>query len=301
LEVKVTTIVEKPLEFYSNGYKLTGILHVPDDLKVGERRPGIIVCAGFGAPKELRVPGVCEWLASAGFVALRFDFQGFGQAEGPKWRLMPLEQVQNVRDALTMMEGRDEVDPKRLALYGNSWGGAPAVVVTAIDKRVKALVTNGSPMNGERWMRALRRNWEWLAFQDRLAADRRQRVRTGKSEMVPSDEIMVPDPRTDKEHTQSDKIMTWRFQLPLETGEAIIDFKPEDYAARIAPRPVLFIHCDKDILIPLDEAYTVYAKAGEPKRLMVVEGAQHHDVYYSPWRELTLGAAVDWYREHLRN
>jgi uncharacterized protein len=292
--------LEKPVEFYSNGYKLTGILHVPDDHTTEERRPGIIVCAGFGAPKELRVPGVCEWLASAGFVALRFDFQGFGAAEGPRWRLMPLEQVQNTRDAVTFMEQRPEVDPRRLAIYGNSWGGAPGLWTTALDKRVKALVTNGSPMNGERWMRALRRNWEWLAFQDRLAKDRLKRVLTGHSEMVPSDDVMVPDPRTDAEHKKSDEKMAWRFELPLESAEAIIDFKPEDMVARIAPRPILFIHCDKDILIPLDEAFTAYGRAGEPKKLMVVAGAQHHDVYYSPWRELTLGAAVDWYREHLK-
>lgn len=291
--------MERRVEFYSNGYKLTGIMHVPDGMKKDERRPAIVVCAGFGAPKELRVPGVCEWLTNAGYVSLRFDFQGFGEAEGPKWRLIPLEQVQNARDAITFMQQQPEVDPARIGLYGNSWGGAPAVWTAAVDQRVKCVVTNGSPMNGERWMQRLRRLWEWIEFQERLKKDRVQRALTGKSEYVPSDEIMPPDPRTDSEHKKSDKLMSWRFQLPLETGEAIIDFKPEDMVSRIAPRPIMFIHCDRDILIPLEEAFTAYARAGEPKRVLTVEGAQHHDVYYSPWREQVLGATVDWYRQHL--
>ncbi|MHB8587955.1 MAG: alpha/beta hydrolase [Candidatus Dormibacteraceae bacterium] len=289
---------EKRVEFYSNGYRLVGVLHVPDG-EDGRARPGVVVCGGFGAVKELRTPGVCEWLADAGFISMRFDYQGFGEAEGPKWRLIPLEQVQNIRDALTALTEQPEVDATRIGVFGNSWGGAPAVVATAADPRARCVVTCGSPMNGQRWMRSLRRHYEWLDFRKRVEADRRRRVQTGESQYVPSDEVMIPDPRTDKEHVESDQLLKWRFELPLETAEAIIDFRPEDHLSRISPRGAMFIHTGFDSLVPVEESIAGFERALEPRRIHIEPGAQHHDVYYSPWRERVLTVATEWFREQM--
>ena len=48
---------------------------------------------------------------------------------------------------------------------------------------------------------------------------------------------------------------------------------------KIAPRPVLFITTDNDRLVPPEESEALYARAGEPKKLVVLKGFGHYEVY----------------------
>ncbi len=52
---------------------------------------------------------------------------------------------------------------------------------------------------------------------------------------------------------------------------------PIEYIHRIAPRPVLIIHGTADAVVPVDMARRLYAAAGEPKVLWLVDGADHYD------------------------
>ncbi|MHB8672994.1 MAG: alpha/beta hydrolase [Candidatus Limnocylindrales bacterium] len=291
-------VATRQVVFYSNGCRLSAVLHIPVPSST-RRVPGIVVAGGFAGVKELRVPTICDGLAAAGFVALRFDYQGFGESEGTRWRLLPNDQVQNVRDAAVFLAGVDEVDASRLGVYGNGWGGAPAVQAAALDERLRCVVLTAAPMNGRRWLASMRSDEEWERFQRRLTSDWPQRVATGTSEAVPSDEIMIPDARTDQEHRKSDGRLTWRATLPLETAQAVLDFRPEEVVGRISPRAILFIHCEKDTLVPLAESEAGFSRAGMPKRLVVLKGAQHHDIYYPPGRAKAEAAAVNWFRGHL--
>ena len=47
---------------------------------------------------------------------------------------------------------------------------------------------------GRRWLRGLRRTWEWKAFLKELEDDRRQRAVNGASRIVDRLHIMLPDP-----------------------------------------------------------------------------------------------------------
>jgi hypothetical protein len=111
---------------------------------------------------------------------------------------------------------------------------------------------------------------------------------------------MIPDPRTDHEHQKSDTRLKWRFELPLESAEAVIGFLPETVVDRISPRPILFMHCERDSLVAVRESEIGYARAREPKKLLLMAGAAHHDAYYSPVREQMMTAATDWFRQYLK-
>jgi pimeloyl-ACP methyl ester carboxylesterase len=50
---------------------------------------------------------------------------------------------------------------------------------------------------------------------------------------------------------------------------------PIDVVDRIAPRPLLIVHGGADALIPVDNAYALYERAGQPKELWVVPGVEH--------------------------
>ena len=67
--------------FASDGLNLSGVVHLPDDCRPGERRPAIIMMHGFGANKNGGPEWVCRQFAAWGYVALRFDYRGCGETE----------------------------------------------------------------------------------------------------------------------------------------------------------------------------------------------------------------------------
>jgi dienelactone hydrolase len=68
----------------------------------------------------------------------------------------------------------------------------------------------------------------------------------------------------------------WPTSLAMRlSGVRPENIRPVDHIAEIAPRPLLFIagSLDEDTPVPVVER--VYAQAGDPKQLLVVQGAEH--------------------------
>ena len=62
--------------------------------------------------------------------------------------------------------------------------------------------------------------------------------------------------------------------------------------------PLLVIHGDTDDLVPVTDAYYIYEKANEPKRLQIIEGGSHgFDEYGHMERIVSL--TVDWFKQYL--
>ena len=110
--------------FYSDGLKLAGLLYEPEGSLSGQRWPTVVCCHGYTGMKDIYLLPVPERLATHGYVALAFDHRGFGQSEGARARLIPWEQAEDIRNALTFAATLPSVDPGRLGLYGTSFGGA---------------------------------------------------------------------------------------------------------------------------------------------------------------------------------
>ena len=264
------------VNFYSAGYRLDGLLYTPRHLPAGERRPGVVLLVGYTYLKTMVMPDIAKVLNAAGYVALVFDYRGFGESEGPRGRLIPLEQVADARAALTFLAEQSMVDPDRLALIGISLGGAHAITTAALDRRVRAVVALEPPGHGARWLRSLRRHWEWRQFLSRLAEDRRQRVLSGISSTVDPLEIVLPDPESQAFLDQvAAEFPQMKVTLPLESAEALIEYVPEDLAGRIAPRPLLIIHGDADQLVPVAEAQAIAERAGSSAQLEIIPGMSH--------------------------
>ena len=52
-------------------------------------------------------------------------------------------------------------------------------------------------------------------------------------------------------------------------------YSPERYIAKLAPTPLLLLHGTADWVIPYSHSSRLFAKAGEPKRLITIEGGGH--------------------------
>jgi pimeloyl-ACP methyl ester carboxylesterase len=185
-----------------------------------------------------------------------------------------------VRAALTFLGAQPEVEASRLGLYGTSYGGATVVWAAAIDPRVKCTVSVGGIGNGARWMRSVRRPDEYYDLLERATADRTRGVIEGASEFVERAEILLPDRQSAElgmaaRRNNPAAVTT----IPLEFVDDTLSFNPEWVVDRIAPRPVLFITSDNDRLVPPAESEAMYARAGEPKKLVMLNGFGHYEVY----------------------
>ena len=309
-----------PVTFYSEGCKLVGDLYRPADLQSGDTRAGIVLrpgaprgpagsgdtragivlCHGYTGVKDLYLPDNARVLTEAGYMVLAFDYKGWGESEGPRTRLAPYSRVADVQAALTFLGAQPQVDEKRLGIYGTSYGGATVVWTGAIDRRVRCIVSVVGIGHGERWMRSVRRPDEWFDLLDRSDADRVKRALDGESELVDRSEVLLPDRQSAELAAEARRNVPSALDtLPLEYVDETIQFHPEWVVDKIAPRPVLFITTDDDRLVPPEESQALYDKAGEPKRLVVLEGYGHYEVYMEPAFTEVMDETVAWFREHL--
>jgi dipeptidyl aminopeptidase/acylaminoacyl peptidase len=290
----------KQVTFYSEGIRLAGDVYSPDDLKPGERRAGIVLCHGYTGVRNLYLPDNARILTQAGHVVMTFDYKGWGDSAGPRSRLAPHSRVADVQAALTFLGALPEVDVERLGLYGTSYGGATVVWVGAIDPRVKCIVSVVGIGHGARWMRSVRRPDEWFDLLDRARGDRIKRAQEGPSEFVERTEILMADRQSAELATAARRGNPAAVNtIPLEYVDETLSFNPEWVVDKISPRPILFITTDNDRLVPPDESVQLHARAGYPKKLVILKGYGHYEVYTDPGFGEVMDATLAWYREYL--
>ena len=298
-------MIETPLSFYSDGLRIAGYLMHSRDARGGASpRPAILMLSGYGGNPHFDCIDLMRRLAEDGWPVFTFDYRGHGGSEGVRGRHRPLEQAQDAFDAISFMQTLPDIDPERIGVFGTSFGGAHALWVAAHDERVRCVVASAAVTHGERWLRLLRRPWEWMDFRDRVVSDARRRVADGSTCVVQRGDIMLRDP---------DALRQRASQFPegpplppedidLESAEACMRYRPEWVADRISPRPVLMITASRDALVPPEEQLSCYARLGEPKRLVTLPEAGHYDTY--EFRNPAVAAVIHeetaaWFRQHL--
>jgi alpha/beta superfamily hydrolase len=293
---------KEKVSFYSEGDRLVGDLYFPD-ASPGKPLPAIVQGPGFLGLKDAKhYIMMFERLCQAGYACLVFDYRGWGESEGRQrgW-VMPQWQIEDIRNAITYLQTRPEIDPDRIAAYGSGGtGGANAVYVAAVDPRVKCVVSYLGISNGRDWLRSMRREYEWLDYLKRIEEDRKRRVLTGSGEVVSArEEIMVATPERKTTTIKKEVEEKIPERMPLQCAEAILEFNPEEVVHKIAPRASLFIAVEHDAVTPEEQSFRLYERAGEPKKLMLLRGTTHYGVYNDYFNEVA-GAVVDWYNRYLK-
>jgi uncharacterized protein len=93
----------------------------------------------------------------------------------------------------------------------------------------------------------------------------------------------------------ADHWITWPFQwIPLFSVDD--RFSPLPVMAKISPIPLLILHGDQDLVVPVHHAQRLYDAARAPKQLWIVAGAGHIQTMGSPTQRDRL---VAWLREVL--
>ena len=122
----------------TDGLEIHGQLFVPAGLKPGEKRPALIFL--HGGPVRQMVLGwhymyyysnsyaMNQYLASRGYIVLALNYRsgiGYGRAfrEAPGRAGRGATEYQDVVAAGKYLQGRSDVDAKRIGLWGGSYGG----------------------------------------------------------------------------------------------------------------------------------------------------------------------------------
>jgi pimeloyl-ACP methyl ester carboxylesterase len=270
------TIVSIP----SAGLRLHGALGTPADLQSGERRAAFVVLHGFGTNRDsegVRQP--TRVLNEFGYVTLRFDMRGCGRSEGEFGRVICLEQVDDLGNALDFLASHPAVDPDRIGVIGSSFGGAVAVYAAGTNPRIAAVVSNGGWGHGERKFRGQHATPEaWAKFTAMLEEGRAHRARTGKSLMVPRDAIVriLAHVRERLDRQKVEMLAANAVEMfPAETAQSMLDFRAEDVVGKIAPRPLLLIHAANDSVTPTEQSIALFERAGQPAELHLFSGVDH--------------------------
>jgi len=291
--------MKQEVVFYSESCKIIGDLYLPDNLPQAAKLPVVILCHGFSGIREILLPPYAEFFAQNGFAALVFDYRGFGDSEGERGRLVPAEQVVDIRNAITFMETLPQVDPERIGLWGTSFGGANAIYTAAIDKRVKCISVQITFGSGERMVAGGMNDEAREKLLSTLQKAWQRAVTKNKPLMLNMDQILT-DPDSKEFYQKTVEIHPkLKNRLPLMTIKESMECRPENQIGGLNI-PVMIIGATGDIVCPVEESKILYEKACEPKELYIIEGARHYDVYEGDNFHLSAGKALEWYSKYLK-
>jgi alpha-beta hydrolase superfamily lysophospholipase len=130
----------KSVEFESAGVTIRGRLYGPTAPTAP--RPAVVMAHGFSATISGMVADLyAEAFAEAGLVALLYDHAGFGISDGePRHQVDSWLQARGYVDAVSFAATLEDIDSDNVAVWGDSKSGGVALVVAAVDERVKAVV-----------------------------------------------------------------------------------------------------------------------------------------------------------------
>ena len=248
------------VSFTVDGVEIQADLYLPPDLAPGERRPAIVVGHGFSGVKEMLVPQG-EFFSRAGYVVLALDYRSFGLSGGEvRGELFPERQMDDFSAGITFLQGRDEVEADRIAIWGTSFAGLIVLGVGARDRRARVVITQVPIVDGRAWMTWLRTPEQWEMLLDAIDEDRARRLRGEPSARIP---VMAPfsDPGVIAMPTSQDVVKfasmnppTWRNEITIESMEKIIQYSAIPTIHRISPRPLCIImNTGYEVLHPVEQ------------------------------------------------
>jgi alpha/beta superfamily hydrolase len=240
-----------------DGLKLVAEVHTP----AGKGpHPAVCICHGVPAKRvrdstDRGYPLLAERFSGEGFVSFIFNFRGTGESEGNFDMLGWTRDLKAAIDYLCKLNG---VDKSRLSVMGFSGGAIASVYVTANDKRITSVVACACPA----------RFFDISEFSkvEEFLAHCRQVGIIRDSNFPPS-------------------VKEW--------AKGFDTVRPTNWIHKILPRPLLIVHGDNDLTVPLSHAWELYNKAKEPKEISIIKGAEHKLRLSEP----AMSAALAWLKK----
>jgi fermentation-respiration switch protein FrsA (DUF1100 family) len=257
--------------------------------------PAIVLSHGFGAVKEMALDLYADVFCAAGFACLVYDHRNTGSSGGvPRGEIDPWQQISDMRDAITYVGSRAEVDADRIGLWGTSYSGGHCLVVAATDRRVKCVVSVVPTISGhQNTIRALTIDAHATFLRD-VDEERSARQRGEEPRMIP---ISVEGAASYEWSKVAGVGTTYVNSCTLLSRALRGAYEPGSYIAAISPTPLLLALMTHDTTCLTDVQLEAYSTAHEPKRLAMFPGG-HYDPYATQLAAIA-SASRDWFETYL--
>ena len=216
-----------------------------------------IVCAhGLGSHRG-QLLRQAAMLIGNGYGALLFDFRNHGKS-GNAITTLGYTEAADVRGAFDYLSTRPEVNAERIGMIGYSMGGAAVLRAVVTLPQVQAIIAEGT----------------YTSLEDNLAEGLLAYTGLPAFPFAP--------------------LMLWLGERM--SGVKIQQLRPIDDVARLAPRPILFVHGKQDNKVAFTNSVKLYQAAQAAKGLYIVPGKSHTPVSASNSEEFTVRVVgfMDW-------
>jgi dienelactone hydrolase len=295
-------VTTRQVTFWSDEIACYAKLFFPPGFTTARRAPAVVLGHGFNAI-SIGIEKYGARFAERGLVAMVIDYRGYGfsdpfvtlldpdptegdqpretelraRVELRRTRLVAQKQAEDYRAAISFLQGEPGVDPERIGIWGSSHAGGVVITVAGQDARVKAVVAQVSSVGG-------RDRSGPAKLEGELLEDAILRARTGRG-------------------GEMEAGFSFRGLVDLETRQTGAEHRPWSALARIPPTTaVLFLPAAKEELGnprgPSGPFEAVKVLKG-PAEVFEIPFITHFQVYAGPAFEVSSGAAVEWFLEHL--
>ncbi len=251
----------EPVILENFGQKIFGVIHIPKNTPA----PFVLFCHGFTGtkiePHRIFV-NTAEALTREGIGALRIDFRGSGDSEG-SFKDMTIEgEISDAMVALDYLSKCNFVDKEKIGILGLSMGGAVASITSGRNPLIKSCVL-----------------WSAVCHFDIFFNRSPEEVQKIKDY---GDFIDLGGNPVGK-----------RFLEEIKNIKPLEELKKRNI-------PVLIIHGNGDMVVPIQHAYDYYhgLKETHKTQLEIIEEADH--TFNSiEWEKQVIEKTLKWFKETL--
>ncbi len=281
---------------FENQYnmKVAGNLFKPMNMAENVKLPAIIVGHPMGAVKEQSANLYAAKMAERGFVTLAIDLPYWGESGGePRNSVSPDAYAEAFSAAVDYLGTRPFVDRNNIGVIGICGSGGFAISAAKIDPRLKAIATVSMYDMGAASRNGLRKSLSLAQRKQIIAEAAEQRyvefeggdrkytggtVHELTEKSNPIEKEFFEFYRTPRgEFTPKGATPETTTHPTLTSNVKFMNFYPFNDIETISPRPLMFIAGENAHSIEFSE--DAYAKAAEPKELVIVPNAGHVDLY----------------------
>ena len=280
-------------DIYSEGTRMAAEVFSLES-NAGRQLPCILMAHGWGGTvRGLRRDAVA--FARAGYLAVAFDYRGWGNSEARvilaqpapdraatrfqaevvavREVVDPIDQTRDWLNAMHWLQAEPACDSQRIGIWGSSYSGGHVLHVAAHDKRVKAVFSQVGGMDS-RFV---------VADEERTAQTLDEATRRARGELA------YPEPG-------SVEVGALR-GAPIR--DKLMHYAPVELARQASHAALMFVIAENEELFDnRDHAIKAHAAATGVKKLVTVPGIKHYGIYREA-REQAHKLAIDWFNEHL--
>lgn len=238
--------------FVQDGVRLRGT--IIQSQSSGPSR-GLVVFAPEFKSNRLSFARYCRGLMEAGYDIFSFDFRGHGKSaseEGYTPRQWPSDrEIADMKAAISFAEGWLEQNgrPVRMGVFGISRGACAGILAAQDCESIKAIIVDGA-FSSDCTLEHLMRRWAKIFARVRIIYENHP--------------------------PEFWRFLRWCLFLSCRVKLGCTFPSVRKVLTRITPRPILFIHGERDSYIPVEQSRLLYALSTQPKYIWVVPDAKHN-------------------------